>query len=86
MKWEGVCQWIVLDREGEGGLCLEAILADCVFFFFSHHHTFIFVPVLFPLLLLFHSHFYQLPFFNSVVFNQFVCFIFFIFLFFTLIT
>lgn len=41
-------------REGGGGLCLEAILADCVFFSsFLTITPFIFVPLLFPLLLLF---------------------------------
>lgn len=32
---------------------MEAILADCVLFFFPCHYTFISVPLLFPLLLLF---------------------------------
>lgn len=39
---EGGAASRLFEREG-GGLCLQAILADCVFFpSFSHHHTFYF--------------------------------------------
>lgn len=52
------CQWIVLEGErereiGGRGFMFGGHSSWLCFFFFSHHHTFIFVPALFPLLLLF---------------------------------
>lgn len=42
----------LFQREGEGWVCLEAVLANCVLFYFFAITPFISVPLLFALLLL----------------------------------